>query len=89
MVPGSQPGSPSRLKKNAIWTWTPLHVPVECAEAKLRYRSDPVPARVEPTAAGFRLELQEPSYGVAPGQGAVLYDSDGVVVGAGTIRTAA
>jgi tRNA-uridine 2-sulfurtransferase len=66
-----------------------LHVRVERAEAKLRYRSQPVPARVEPTAAGFRLELEEPCYGVAPGQGAVLYDGDGVVVGAGTIRTGA
>lgn len=66
-----------------------LHVPVERADAKLRYRSEPAAARVEPTAAGFRLELEQPSYGVAPGQGAVLYDGDGVVVGAGTIRTAA
>ena len=29
---------------------------------------------VEPTARGFRLELDEPAYGVAPGQTAVLYD---------------
>ena len=82
-------GPRASLARRTIDVSGRLHVPVECAEAKLRYRSDPVPARVEPTAAGFRLELQEPSYGVAPGQGAVLYDSDGVVVGAGTIRTAA
>jgi tRNA-specific 2-thiouridylase len=61
-----------------------LHIPVERAEAKLRYRSDPVPARVEPTAEGFRLELDRPAYGVAPGQAAVLY-SDDAVVGVGLI----
>jgi tRNA-uridine 2-sulfurtransferase len=65
-----------------------LHVSVERAEAKLRYRSEPLFARVEPTKDGFRLELDEPSYGVASGQAAVLYDGD-AVVGAGTIRTAA
>jgi tRNA-uridine 2-sulfurtransferase len=62
-----------------------LYVPVERADVKLRYRSEPVSARVEETAEGFRLELDGPSYGVAPGQAAVLYDGD-VVVGAGTIR---
>jgi tRNA-specific 2-thiouridylase len=51
---------------------------------KLRYRSEPVLVRVEPTDGGFRLALASPSYGVAPGQAAVLYDGD-VVVGAGKI----
>src|SRR3954454_15306902 len=32
-----------------------LYVPVERAEVKLRYRSEAVSARVEPTARGFRL----------------------------------
>jgi tRNA-specific 2-thiouridylase len=36
---------------------------------------------------GFRLILDRPAYGVAPGQTAVLYD-DGAVVGAGTIKPA-
>ena len=61
-----------------------LYVPVERAEAKLRYRSDAVGTAVEATDAGFRLELDEPAYGIAPGQVAVLYE-DGVVVGAGRI----
>src|SRR5205823_14651293 len=61
-----------------------LYVPVERAEAKLRYRAPAVPAAVEETASGFRLRLEEPAYGVAPGQAAVLYDGD-AVVGAGTI----
>ena len=56
-------------------------------EAKLRYRSPAAPACVEPTARGFRLELDEPAYGVAPGQAAVLYEGD-AVVGYGLISAA-
>ncbi len=82
-------GPRASLARRTIDVAGRLHVSVERADVKLRYRSEPVRTRVEPTAAGFRLELEEPSYGVASGQGAVLYDSDGVVVGAGTIRTAA
>jgi tRNA-specific 2-thiouridylase len=55
-------------------------------EAKLRYRSPAVAATVEPTASGFRLALDEPAYGVARGQAAVLYDGD-VVVGSGLISS--
>jgi tRNA-uridine 2-sulfurtransferase len=62
-----------------------LHVPVERAEVKLRYRSSAVSAEVVEDGNGFRLRLDEPAYGVAPGQAAVLYEDD-AVVGAGTIR---
>ena len=65
-----------------------LYAPIERGAAKLRYRSDAVPARVEATDSGFRLCLDSPSYGVAPGQAAVVYDGD-VVVGAGSIRQSA
>jgi tRNA-specific 2-thiouridylase len=65
-----------------------LHVPVARAEAKLRYRSPGAPAAVEPTARGFRLALDEPAYGVATGQVAVLYEED-AVVGAGLISAVA
>ena len=61
-----------------------LYVPVERGDAKVRYRSAAVGARVEPTTRGFRLELDEPAYGVAPGQTAVLYEGD-VVVGSGAV----
>jgi tRNA-specific 2-thiouridylase len=62
-----------------------LHVPVDRAEVKLRYRSPAAAARVEAHGeAGFRLHLDEPAYGVAPGQVAVLYEAD-AVVGAGAI----
>lgn len=57
-------------------------------EAKLRYRSPAVPATVAATERGFELTLDEPAYGVAPGQTAVLYAGD-VVVGAGVILAAA
>ncbi len=64
-----------------------LYADVERAEAKLRYRSPAVPASVTPTARGFELELDEPAYGVAPGQAAVLYEDD-VVVGCGLVSGA-
>src|SRR4029077_3348524 len=56
-----------------------LHLPVDHASAKLRYRSEPVPARVLPTPGGFVLELEEPAFAVAPGQIAALYDDDAIV----------
>jgi tRNA-specific 2-thiouridylase len=80
-------GPRTSLARTTIEAAGRLYVPVERADAKLRYRSPAVPAQVGATSAGFRLELDEPSYGVAPGQAAVLYDGD-AVVGAGTIRTA-
>jgi tRNA-specific 2-thiouridylase len=64
-----------------------LYVPVVRADAKLRYRSAASPAAVEARLRGFRLRLDEPAYGVAAGQAAVLYDGD-VVVGAGLIASA-
>jgi tRNA-specific 2-thiouridylase len=63
-----------------------LYVPVDRAEAKLRYRSPAIPADVVETESGFRLVLDQPAYGAAPGQAAVLYEGD-AVVGAGTIET--
>jgi len=61
-----------------------LYVDVGRADAKLRYRSAAVPAGVARTDGGFELELDEPAYGVARGQAAVLYDGD-AVVGCGTV----
>ena len=65
-----------------------LHMPVKHADAKLRYRSPAVRARVEAGGRGFSLELEQPVDAVAPGQAAVLYE-DGAVVGAGPISWAA
>jgi tRNA-uridine 2-sulfurtransferase len=61
-----------------------MYVPLNRAQAKLRYRSEPVGAGIEEIEDGFRLELDRPAYGVAAGQAAVLYE-DSVVVGAGRI----
>jgi tRNA-specific 2-thiouridylase len=63
-----------------------LYADAPRVEAKLRYRSPAVAASVVKTAAGFRLELDEPAYGVAPGQAAVLYDGD-TVVGYGLVTS--
>jgi tRNA-specific 2-thiouridylase len=57
-------------------------------DAKLRYRSPALPADVEETAEGFRLRFDEPAYGVAPGQTAVVYENDAVVA-SGTIASSA
>ena len=47
--------------------------------------SPALPPRVREVEDGLVLELDEPAYGVAPGQAAVLYDGD-VVVGGGADR---
>ena len=65
-----------------------LFVPVERIDAKLRYRSPAAPASVHAEDRGFRLLLDEPAYGVAAGQAAVLYEGD-AVVGAGLISSSA
>jgi tRNA-specific 2-thiouridylase len=80
-------GPRDRLAATRVVARGRLHVTVERAEAKLRYRSPSVPADVTPVEGGFELELHEPVDAVAPGQVAVLYD-DGVVVGAGVIESA-
>jgi tRNA-specific 2-thiouridylase len=57
-------------------------------DVKLRYRSPAVPGAVAASEGGFEVRLDQPAYGVASGQTAVLYDGD-IVVGAGTITECA
>jgi len=64
-----------------------LYAAVERAEAKLRYRSPALAAGVEAVPGGFALTLDEPAYGVARGQAAVLYEGD-AVVGCGVVSGA-
>jgi tRNA-uridine 2-sulfurtransferase len=54
---------------------------------KLRHRSPAVPAMVTATPRGFRVALDQPAYGVARGQAAVLYEDD-AVVGSGIVSAA-
>jgi tRNA-uridine 2-sulfurtransferase len=63
-----------------------LFVAVDRVDAKLRYRSPAVSASVASGNRGFRLSLDEPAFGVAAGQAAVLYEGD-AVVGAGLITS--
>lgn len=59
--------------------------PLPC-EVKIRYRSRPVAATIEPLdAERFRIHFDQPCYGVAPGQAAVCY-RDGRVLGGGWIE---
>jgi tRNA-specific 2-thiouridylase len=81
-------GPREALSTSTVHAHGRLHVPVERAEVKVRYRSEPIAASVAETADGFRLELDEPAFGVARGQFAVLYD-DGAIVGAGAIANVA
>jgi tRNA-specific 2-thiouridylase len=80
-------GPRSALEVREVSVRGRLYLPVDRAEAKLRYRSDAVPTLVEATEDGFRLRLEQPAFAVAPGQVAVLYDDD-AIVGAGVIVTA-
>jgi tRNA-specific 2-thiouridylase len=77
-------GPREALARTSLQAAGRLYLPVERADVKLRYRSEPVPAAVEETEHGFRLELERPAFGVAAGQAAVLYEG-GAVVGAGLI----
>jgi len=80
-------GPEQALARRSVSARGRLYLPLERAEAKLRYRSPALPAEVEPAATGFRLRLLEPAFAVAPGQAAVLYD-DEVVAGFGLVTSA-
>jgi tRNA-specific 2-thiouridylase len=77
-------GPRAALARTEITARGRLYAPATRVEAKLRYRSPAAGATVEETANGFRLTLDEPAFGVARGQAAVLYDGD-AVVGAGLV----
>ena len=81
-------GPRAALARTRVRARGSLRAPAGRVEAKLRYRSRPVPATVTELPQGFELRLDEPAFGVAPGQTAVLY-ADDAVVGAGTIVSAA
>lgn len=80
-------GPRESLARRRIGVRGRLHAPADAVEAKLRYRSPALPARVRERASGFELVLEEPAYGVARGQTAVVYDGD-LVVGSGLVLSA-
>jgi tRNA-specific 2-thiouridylase len=79
-------GPRAALERRRVTARGRLFTTATRVEAKLRYRSPALPATVERTASGFRLCLDEPAYGVARGQAAVLYDGD-AVVGSGLVTS--
>jgi tRNA-specific 2-thiouridylase len=77
-------GPRERLAASAIEAEGRLYVPAERVLAKLRYRSEGVPARVARANGGFLLRLERPAHAPARGQVAALYEGD-AVVGAGIV----
>ncbi len=80
-------GPRAALARRRVTARGRLYADVERVAAKLRYRSPAVAATVSSTPHGFALALDEPAYGVARGQAAVLYDGD-AVVGCGLVSSA-
>jgi tRNA-specific 2-thiouridylase len=76
------------LARRRVFVRGRLAARTEHVDAKLRHRSPTVRASVVETDDGFELHLDEPAFGVAPGQAAVLYAGE-TVVGAGVITGAA
>ncbi len=63
------------------WLIDPPQSPLRC-EVKIRYLSTPVTAIVTPLPGGrLSFQLDEPQFGVAPGQAAVCYHGDRVLGG--------
>jgi tRNA-specific 2-thiouridylase len=81
-------GPREALGRRSVTAAGNLFASITRGDAKLRYRSPALPADVEVTEDGFRLRFDEPAYGIANGQTAVVYDGD-VVVGSGTIASSA
>jgi tRNA-specific 2-thiouridylase len=59
-----------------VWTGERPELPLRCA-VQLNAHGAPLPVLVTTDGDGWRLELDSPARGVAPGQTAVLYDGDG------------
>jgi tRNA-specific 2-thiouridylase len=77
-------GPRDALARRTVTASGRLFASVTRGDVKLRYRSPAVPGLIEAVEDGFSVRLDEPAYGVASGQTAVLYEDD-VVVGAGRI----
>jgi tRNA-uridine 2-sulfurtransferase len=78
-------GPREALARRRVTAEGELFASVTRGDVKLRYRSPAVAAAVRPALGGFELALDQPVYGVARGQTAVVYDGD-VIVGSGIVR---
>jgi len=84
-------GPVEALDVTTITATTPVwftDAPVTRCLVQVRAHADPVPAVVTPTATTIEIHLDEPLRGVAPGQSAVGYDADRVVLQATITSTA-
>ena len=63
--------------------WLVGDVPADGLEVSVKFRSSmkPVPARIEKTDHGARIQLEAPQFGIAPGQAAVCYSGTRLVGG--------
>ena len=77
-------GPKASLAKTRVLVDGRLFADAGIVDVKLRHRSAAVAGRALPRARGFEVVLDEPAFGVAAGQAAVLYEGD-VVVGAGRV----
>ena len=70
----------------ADWNWLiPVPDAPFAALAKTRYRQTEQPAAIIPEGDRVRLSFAQPQRAVTPGQAAVAYDENGVVLGGGAI----
>jgi tRNA-uridine 2-sulfurtransferase len=79
-------GPREALARRSVVASGRLFASVTRGDAKLRYGSPAAPAKISASGDGFRLDFDEPVYGVAHGQTAVVYEDD-VVVGSGVVRS--
>jgi tRNA-uridine 2-sulfurtransferase len=85
-------GSEDGLMSDRLWTegvsWTAGRPPAEAFEAmvKVRYKSEPVLARVSVHADSLEVAFSQPLRAITPGQAAVLYDGERVIGGATIAR---
>jgi tRNA-specific 2-thiouridylase len=84
-------GPRDRLGQNALrvsdvrWLADAPRERLRCA-VQIRHHATAAPAWLEPASAGFvDVHLDEPAFGVAPGQAAVFYDAAEAVLGGGWI----
>jgi tRNA-specific 2-thiouridylase len=71
-------------------TWAgPAQTGARRGLVQVRAHGEAMPALITTTATGLRIDLDEPAFGIAPGQAAVHYDGDRVVGSATISATAA